>query len=76
MITFCPPIISPTTVVGELLPRCSECDERERHSSDEQGTAVFMAASLEGLADMFTAEEIGAVATKTGFVEAWRGDHI
>jgi hypothetical protein len=48
---------------------------RERHSRDGQGTEVFMAAALGDLVDLFSIEEIEAVASRSGFVERLRIDH-
>lgn len=48
---------------------------RERHSRDGQGTEVYLAATLDELCEMFSAEEIAAVTARAGFVELWRADH-
>ncbi len=48
---------------------------RERHSRDGQGTEVFLATTLQELDDLFSADEIEAVASRAGFVELWRTDH-
>lgn len=48
---------------------------RERHSRDGQGTEIFMAATPEDLADLFSQEEIEAAASRSGFVEHLRIDH-
>lgn len=55
--------------------RVAEYWLRERHSRDGQGTEVYLAARLEDLSEMFSAEEIEAVAARTEFVELWRADH-
>ena len=48
---------------------------RERHSRDGQGAEVYLASALDGLSELFSAEELQAVAARTGFVEQWRIDH-
>lgn len=48
---------------------------RERHSRDGQGTEVYLAATLDGLADLFSREEIESAASMSGFVEQLRIDH-
>jgi len=48
---------------------------RERHSRDGQGTEVFLASSIEGLDELFSPNEIEAVAQRAGFVEHLRIDH-
>lgn len=48
---------------------------RERHSRDGQGAELFMAATLDDLADLFSREEIDAAASKSGFIEHLRIDH-
>lgn len=48
---------------------------RERHSRDGQGAEVYLASALDGLSELFSAEDLQAVAAKTGFVEQWRIDH-
>ncbi len=55
--------------------RVAEYWLRERHSRDGQGTEVYLAATLNELSELFSAEEIAAVASKMGFVELWRADH-
>lgn len=47
----------------------------ERHSRDGQGTEVFLAATLPELGELFSAEELEAVAARQSFVELWRVDH-
>jgi hypothetical protein len=48
---------------------------RERHSRDGQGAEVYLASALDGLSELFSAEELQAVAARTGRVEQWRIDH-
>lgn len=48
---------------------------RERHSRDGQGTEVFLVASIEGLDELFSHDEIEAAAAWEGFVEHLRIDH-
>jgi hypothetical protein len=48
---------------------------RERHSRDGQGAEVYLAATLQALGELFLAEELEAVASRTGFVELWRAHH-
>lgn len=55
--------------------RVAEYWLRERHSRDGQGAEVYLAATLNELSELFSAEEIAAVAAKAGFVELWRADH-
>lgn len=55
--------------------RVAEYWLRERHSRDRQGTEVCLAARLEDLSEMFSAEENAEVASRTEFVELWRADH-
>jgi hypothetical protein len=47
---------------------------RDRHSRDGQGTEVYLASALDGLSELFSAEELQAVAARTGFVEQWKID--
>lgn len=48
---------------------------RERHSRDGQGAEVFLATSLDGLADLFSPDEIATAQSRSGFVERLRVDH-
>ena len=47
---------------------------RERHSRDGQGTELYLAATLNGLDELFTPDEIEAVANAQGFTELLRVD--
>lgn len=48
---------------------------RERHSRDGQGTELYLAATLGGLDELFSVEEIDAVGKAAGFTELVQVDH-
>jgi hypothetical protein len=48
---------------------------RERHSRDGQGTEIFLAANLDGLAELFSPDEIAAAKSRSGFIERLHVDH-
>lgn len=48
---------------------------RERHSRDGQGAEVFLATTLDGLAELFSPDEIAVAASRSGFVERLSIDH-
>lgn len=48
---------------------------RERHSRDGQGAELYFAATLDGLNELFSADELEAVRSAQGFAELLRVDH-